>query len=590
MADGEFVAGSASLSGTLALNTLTYATALASLTRTPIWLFEMDLDVCTRTFGTTPCLATGTACYNTKKTCRYPAAYSARSATYQFTSADTPLPFSGPRPYIKTVTMNPTEIKAAGLTVNGRVGVEIYDEPDTDVGMDPYLSTRSGTVDGTFWRKLLARNPHYHGRPARLYRGFLGLAEGDFVQVWAGIIDNITIAAQTVKIDCVDVLKALDKISVPPKLNIKLVAAVNASATVLTLTDVTDLDATGAVRIGDEIITYTTRTTANNQLSGCTRAAYGTTADTHDANAKVQKVRLYAEANPFDTLEAMLSTDAGIAAGSIDSAAFADCKAFPGGELNVWSIVSEPTKLSTLYFELVDLMDCKSWVGEDLKITIRRNMQNRPGRTHTILTDAANVRINSASVDLNQKSRLSRVLLYWNKPTLTDLDAYEEYGRLDMAVDADAEGSGEYGEIAEKVVGCRWLHDDLGTEEELDAFVTTHTTRRVWMQRDPLPILKLDVELKDAGILTGDYVDLTTDEVQAITGADLSAVWEVTKRAEQGGTVTLTLLECKPNMIAYIAANDAPDHDDATATQRREYAYCCDDLGEVTGLPGYFLW
>lgn len=573
----------------------TYATQLAAITRTPVSLLVLDLDRCTRTFGTSPCLAAGTKCYNTRGTCKYPTAYVATPTSYKFTSAAAPAVIDGARPYLKSISRNPTEIKTT-LTVNGRATVTLYDEPDGDIGIDPYLSTRT-SVQGTFWKKLLARNPHTKGRPARIYDGFDGMSEAEFLaqQSWVGTIDAITLSRGEVKIEIVDLLKALDQVQIPEKLDIKLLLDVDASVASMTLTTTTGLDATnGYVRIGDEVIGYATIDAPTNRILTCTRGAFETVADTHTANDKVQRCRYYPPDNPFDVLLEMLTVDAAVDAGFIDAAAFAAEKASPGGEINISALVTEPTTLDTLYFEIVDLLDCKSWVGEDLKITIRRNLPNIPGRTYATLTDVANIVDRSGAVDLNPTSRLSRFLLYWDKTAIGDDEKPASYARLDMAIDADAESAAEYGVVAEKLLYCRWLKPGLAIPEIVqEDFLRDFTMRRVWNQRDPLPIIKVDVEKQDAGIRTGQYVRLTTDELQARDGTDLTdATCEVIRRQENDAksTITLTLLRVNPRRVCFIAPGGAPDYDVAT-TAEREYGYICDDPAhEIEGDPAYHTW
>src|SRR5512146_991386 len=68
--------------------------------RTPVSLVILTLDYCGRTFGVSPCLATGTACYNTWTTCKYKAAYLKQQKDYRFTSVDARAAFPDARPYV----------------------------------------------------------------------------------------------------------------------------------------------------------------------------------------------------------------------------------------------------------------------------------------------------------------------------------------------------------------------------------------------------------------------------------------------------------------------------------------------------------
>lgn len=569
---------------------MSYSAALESMARTPVTLVVLTLDFCGRTFGASPCLATGAPCHNTYKTCKYKGAWLRQSKDYKFSSADAPLPFkSGERPYLQAVNYLPTEIRD-NLTVNGRLTAVFHDEPDSDVGIDPYVAQRPA-AQGTFWKKLLSRNPNYKGRQIKIYEGFAGLAEGDYQQRWAGVLDNIRLDGDSIKAEAVDLLKSLADVEAPPKLDIKLVADINAVAAAITLTTVSGLDSpSGYVRLKDEIIYYTGRNTGTNQITGCQRGFFGTTASTHKANDKVQKVRYYAPANPFNHLKTMLLTDAGIGASYVDTAAFDYWRDWPGGEVDFSAIVSEPTKLDKLYFEVIDLVDAKSWVGEDLKITIRRNVPNEPGRAYHTITDEANIIHDSAAVDLNEKSRLTRMSIYWDRAAVSRADDSAAYARLDVAVDADAEGANEYNETIEKKAYCRWLRSGYMQEEPMQTYIKNLLARRLFRQRDAQPILDLDVELKDSGIKTGAYCRVSTDELANADGSPIAGqIFQTIKRAGKGHRLELSLLRLPPEKWGFIAPNDTPAYDAATEAQQ-EYGFITDSSGLINDRPGYYIW
>ena len=107
----------------------------------PVRLVYLHLDYCGNVFGTSPCLATGTPCFNTWKTCKYLSAFDNVGKTYKYSEVDAALPFKGVRPYVKSVRLLPTEIKT-NLTVNARVSVTMVDEMDRDIDTDPYLTAK----------------------------------------------------------------------------------------------------------------------------------------------------------------------------------------------------------------------------------------------------------------------------------------------------------------------------------------------------------------------------------------------------------------------------------------------------------------
>lgn len=607
-----------------------YATELAKITRIPVTFAVMTLDYCSLTYGVGACTATSTRkCYNTYPTCRAKSVFDRTTKDYEFCSNNSRLPYSrGERPYIKSCSYLPTEIKDS-LTVSSRVTIEMYDEPDTDVGIDPYLADRS-SVQGTYWKKLLARNTNWKGRIVKIYDGFVwreddtyteetdwepaiawdtgiewasrvihtvGAWSCDFEQKFVGAIDNITLNKGVVKIEVVDLLQSLNDITIPPELDLELAADMTDSQVTLTLdgTDIASLDATGYVRIDDEIIYYGAIDAVTGILSSLTRASFGTTAAVHDTDTSVQKVRYFAPDNGFDIIQELLLTDCGIDAAYVDTTGIDAEKALDIGDNDVdfSAIISEPMSAKELFFELISLLNCRAWVGEDLKITVKRNLPNYPGRSYTELSDANNIIKDSTSVDLNKASRISRAAIYWDRTAIGDEDEAASYSRLDIGVDADAEGVNEYNEIAPKTIYSRWLRFGYDTEENMKLWVKNQCLRLIGQFRDPMPLIQLNVEIKDSGIKTGGFVRLTTDEVLDIDGNDLDgAAFLVVKREQKEQKVTLKLLQITPKKYLVIAPADydSLDFDDATAAQR-EYGAICDNNNQMTdGTDGYRIY
>lgn len=567
---------------------MSYASEAAALTRTPITVAIITLDYCAQTFGVAGCGGTGAACYNTYHTCKYKTGYLKSSREYEFSSADAPLPYPGPRPYIKSTTLLPTEI-TDNMTITGRLKLDLYDEPDTDVGIDPYRSTRS-TIQGTFFKKLLARNPNYKGRKVEIYDTFPGLAWYERVQRGLGTIDSIKISKGIVTIEAADGLKKLADIDIPAKLDIKLVTDITADAIAMTLSTLDGLSATGYVRIGDEIIGYAASDAPSNAIQNCTRAAFGTTAQDHTQGSKVDKCRYYPPTNPFDLLKEILSVDCGLASSEYSGTTFDYWRDWPGGDVEFSALITEPTKAEQLYFEICDLLDCASWVGEDLKITIRRNIPNVPDLAYTSITDALHISDSDSSADLNDASRATRVVLYWDKGALAPDEEVGSYGRGDIGIDPDAESVNDYNEELPKTIFCRWLRTGYLQDEVMDGYVKDLVLRRLLNLRDARPIITVSVDLKDASIKTGDYAVLQTDELQTAAGISITERYQVIRREPKGATINLKMQQLGAERICFIAADSAPDYDAASEAQR-EYGYIgADNTGLIDNMPGYVNW
>lgn len=568
-----------------------YTQKQQSLSRTPCTLAVMTLDFCALTYGAGACTASGAAgseCYNTYSTCQDRNNFSLSEKDYRFSSHNAPLPFSdGERPYIMAVEHLSTEIRDSE-TVRGRITLELTDEPDTDVGIDPYVSTRV-SVQGTFFKKLLARNPNYKGRKIVLYEGFCGLSQDEIMTTgrrFIGAIDNIVLSRGLVRIEAADLLKQLDSVDIPEKVNVKLALDADESVAWMTLSGngVANLADTGYLRLDDEIIYYGLINKNSGVIRSVLRAQFETVAEEHDEGAKVQPVKHYSVANPFDMMQSVLS-DAGVDPADVDSDAFDTEKNFVS-DLNIEAVISEPASAKDLYFELVDLMNCKSWVSENLQITIARILPNHPQRVYHTITDDLNIIFDSAAVDLNQESLITRCSIYWD-PEAAEAERNENtYRRLTIAVDADAEGAAEYNTVAEKIIKSRWLrHSTTGsTEEEKDNWIASLAGRNVWQARNPAPVITLNVEIKDGSILTGQYLTLTTDELQDVDGNSLTeASFQVISREQiDAGRIKLKCLRLTQQRIGYFAPEAAPDFDDATDAQREAYGYFTLESGKMS--------
>ncbi len=657
-------------------------------------LVKMEMDFCSRTFGVSPCLATGTPCYNTWRTCRYIQAYDPTTKTYRFVSSDFPQALPNARPYVSEVKYMPTEIKT-NLTVNARVSFAMIDEPDADVETDPYWSQRS-SHPGTYWKRWLARNVNYKRRIVRIYEGVYGAAESTYVQRWVGKLENATVKGEKVTFEAVDLLKDLTKIEVPPKTNAKLALALPATSnpgqTFTATEDADKFPSTGYVRIDDEIIKYTSVNVSTKTFTiggSANRGLFGTTIVEHAAKAKVQMAKYYAARNPLEILLDMLLGDAGMkdswvrdatrtaqnaasyttaatyidlnaaqtnswpsvalieiegpqgnefaryvsktyipttnvnrfvfdsyagvvtgralfasdltaaSAGNaivhlgafeyVDTDAFYQYRDWPFRDIDFTSVISEPTKLSDLFFEIADLIDAKSWVAENLKITIRKNTVNTPTVGYLVLSDADNIVEDSGAVDLNEKSRITRMSIFWDKIVTGKASDELAYRRLDLAIDPDAEEN--YAGPEEKVVRCRWIDPYVTLEETVQGYVKNLAVRRIQRCKHAQNLITVKVAEKDAGIVTGSYVRLSTDELLEADGNPISArMYQVVKREKNKDVISLTLLQISPRRMAVIGPAGLPGYPTTTETQKG-YCYIADSFGRLSdGSEGYFIW
>ncbi len=555
---------------------MAYADELAAIARKPSTIVVINLDYCNNTFGSAPCTATGVKCYNTKSTCKDTAHYANTvGKDYKFCKKDAPLPIAGEiiRPYLASEpSFLSTELdQKKSLTVNARVTLEFYDEQDNDIGIDPYVTERATYPEavGTFWKKLFARNLYHIGRIIYIKKGFLGLAESAYNSS-KFIIDQIDFNKGKIKIICKDLLKLADKVDIPKATAGKVTDnPLTAAATTVNCDTTSEYDSSGYIRIDNEIIKYTGKTATS--FIGCTRGQFSTTAAQHDQNAKIQLCYVKESINVVDIILDIIQNYVGIAAADIDTTGFAFEKSRWLSSFTFTGVISKPIKASELLSELQEQSMSNIWWDDESQLVKFKVFA--PGFMTFIadpvqLNDAEN--IVDIDVDHNEDSRISRVIIYYIKDAISDLDKPESYARSYIAWDTNAEGATEYNTKAIKTIYSQWI-----TSSAIPSVLASRFLRRF---RDPAKQATITLELKDSGIKTADIVKMTTDQILRIDGAVLeNRRYQVLKKQQKSlGKFSYTLLDTNwTKNYGFIAPTGQPDWDAASEAQKA-YAYISD--------------
>jgi hypothetical protein len=551
--------------------------------REPIILVQIDQDRCVHTYGEAPCTASNpqNKCFNTLKTCQDPENYEKGTLT---------LTFGEPRsnaskdeniiPSVVSVSTAPTRINptngdrnTAPLGQRAVATINFQDHPHSDLLVDPYVSGR--TYDplkrSTFWAKWLVRNPYYQNRPLRIYEGYLGQDLGD-MRVRNYFIDAINGPDGNGRVQVVskDPLKLADrqKAQVPVASQGKLKDPISDTDTQLdiALAEEDDYDPEGTIRIGDELITYTTRAIEEIggvdyvRLSGLTRGTDGSLAAAHASEANVQLCVRYEDEFVWDVIYDLLTTYAGIPPEFIPK----DDWDQEGNDwllsFNISAILSQPKGVADILNELFEQVLAYVWWDErdqEIKFRAIRPILGQAPK----VTDNANIIENSASLSTDPKNRVSQVWVYWGQENKAEaLDKESNYSRLRIRADLEAESADRYGESRIRKIYARWIQND--------AQAINLSARLLGASVENPKILKLRLDAKDRALWTADVVDVLHRNIVNFNGEKVEERYQVLSVEEiQPGEVVQYEMQrfiFRGTRFGYYMESDALNYDQYT--------------------------
>jgi hypothetical protein len=446
----------------------------------PVEIVEIIQPLCSRTFGISPCLATGDKCWNTEKTCKFLSALDlSRSLTLRFvnndvyewqdnninllaengdtltTEADDPFLIDylyQPAlaiPALASYNTAPTVLNvASGSRDKGPLGyravcqVNIKDFPWNDQGTDPYVSTRSYVPErqGSFWTKWLARNPYHVGYTLNIYEGLIGQPLSAMTRR-EYVIEKIDHGKDGVSIIAKDILRRVTdtNVTAPTLSRGELASSITNVQTNLTIAGavLADYPATGYVRINSEVIQYAERyetTGSNLYFDGLTRAQAGTTAAAHNANDRVQRV-IYYNARPFhEILYDLFVTWGGIPANYIDFAAWGIEKTTYRPDYNFTAFIAEPTKVDDLAGEVCLQAVANVWWDERIQKIVMKAV--RPEPSPVLLTDDDAIVAGSLSIIEKPEERASQAHVYYiQRSPIPSVTERTNYTRASVYID-----------------------------------------------------------------------------------------------------------------------------------------------------------
>ena len=541
-------------------------------------------------------------CFNTFATCQSKTNYDGNSLDLAKTTNLKTLKFATPKvnfpkgigvyfPVLQSVSAISSTVNIAGsdesLSAFGRratITVSLKDFPYNDRLVDKYQTQRiSGAAQssgigynpeslGTFFTKLRNRAPYYIGRNLRIIDGYIDDGTLTNTRTRNFIITNMVgpDSDGNVSFEGKDVLALADdtKAVAPKPSRGTLTVNMTATDTSFTLTPTgggSEYATSGYAVIGSEIVSFT-RSGDIITLTG--RGLKGTIAATHTAGDSFQQAVSYSAARIDNVIYDLLVNYAGINPAYIDTAAWST-------EVTDWllsvtldTVITAPTGVNTLVGELAVLGVSIWWDSVNNKIGLKAN---RPlfNDTSYAISDRNNIK-QIEQQDLDQY-RLTEVHFYSVQADPTKgVTSKDNYNRLTVTIDSDAESKKAYGDTRIREIFCRWLNNGA------DSIVGLLSTRLLNRFNSAPKTYKITLDAKDRVIGLADVLTVSSRTITDDVGNPVDTTLQVTKLMESqyGHEVEVTAQAYDYNSrIARVMANTANNYTSATDLEKSKGGY-----------------
>lgn len=424
--------------------------------------------------------------------------------TYRFVEDAVPIPLGlEAQPTLQSIRVNPAEIDlSGGIGVRAKASLSMMEANDC---------TTWGTIQDPerFWARWRAENPYYLGERISVYRGYIvndtfdisNFVKRDY------IIESFGYAAKGVSITGKDPLKLLsnDRAKAPVESNGSLSADILSTDTSFTLQPAGIGDSeypasNGIVRIGDEVILYTTR--SGDTFSGLTRGFYSTEIDDHSENDTAQLCLQYTTETVSNIGYDLMTNYASVDPSFINKGDW-DAEVSNAFTTTYSVLITEPTGVQDLLQEFCD--SAPHYYFYDERVNRIRLVALKPPPTDAqLFTWYGNIIEGSVAVKDRQDMRISTVIVNYGiiNPT-KDLDETSNY--RSSYVREDTSSVTNYGQRAYKTIHSRWIPSDNKTAAVLMA-------ARVGRRFSEAPReITFSMDAKDSDVWTGDSVRIETD-------------------------------------------------------------------------------
>jgi len=571
---------------------MTWETAAKVLGRRPVTIVELDLDYCQLTYGVGACPAvlgvdSVDYCYNTKRTCAVPAAYDPAARTYRFSNRELG-PITLSVPCLVSAGFTSTKIDPGrSLGTRASILVTLQDFPWADRDVDKYVENRAYNpeLQGSYFGKLLTRNPYYQNRAMRVLRGYLdndGAIDLSKFQTHYYLIDRIEgpDGKGVVRIHGIDPLRLADdiKAQIPTVSTGVLQYAITDIGTTVNLLPVgignLEYPANGVASIDEEVVNFSR---VGDVVTLNLRGAQTTLPVDHDANATFQLAKVYESAPLSDVIYDLLTVTAQVPTSYIDKPAWdAEIGTWLSGHL-LNCTITEPTGVNKLLNELSATCLVYIWYDDVARlIQLRAIRPEDPAEAVRTLTDLDSFVADSISINEDPDQRVSQVWAHFaRRNPLLKLDELRNFQTTEVYIDLEAETAQEYGEKRVKRILCRFFSE----ANQSQAIVLA--ARMISRYRDNPRQFKFEVDAKDADMLVGDVITVSTKSLQNVDGSPITTTMQILKRTEkvEGHKFAYEASDTFfSGRYGFILPTGTLDYLAATEAQRLKGCFICDSI------------
>lgn len=315
-----------------------------------------------------------------------------------------------------------------------------------------------------------------------------------------------------------------------------------------------------------------------------TRGTDGTEAAQHKEDDAVQACLRYTSTAGYLVALDLIHQYAGDVFDVVDEAEWLAEGAFWLPQFIVSGLITEPTGINTLLSELAEQCQFFIWWDErEQKVRLRANRP--PTETPLAINERDNIIQGSLNVQVKPEERISQVWVYYGiRNPAGDLNKEDNYSRVRIRVDGDAESTLEYNESKVRRIFSRWIVSD--------AVAQNLAARILERYRNNPRYLSVLLDAKDRDKWTADIIDATTRLITDETGDELSRRYIIIEAEEtKPGEVIRYLLQnadVLSGRFGFWTDANAPDYDNATEGERMTMGFWADDAGFMPdGTPGY---